>query len=168
MHTLSSASRTCMASSSAVECTATDGMPSSLQARNTRNAISPRFAIRILSNIAAALFRSRTHRTRRKNPAALARASKKRVLASLDDHQRLAELDRLPVLDQDLDDGPRARRRNLIHGFHRLDDQDRVTSTHAAADLDEGTRTRPGTHIGGPDHRRGDDARVLGKIDSFS
>ena len=55
-----------------------------------------------------------------------------------------------------------------IHGFHRLDDQDRVTSTHAAADLDEGTRTRLGTHIGGPDHRRGDDARVLGKIDSFS
>ena len=36
MHTLSSASRTCMASSSAVECTATEGMPSSLQARSTR------------------------------------------------------------------------------------------------------------------------------------
>ena len=62
MHTLSSASRTCMASSSAVECTATVGMPSSLQARSTRSAISPRFAIRILSNI------------------------------RLDDHQRLAEL----------------------------------------------------------------------------
>src|SRR6516162_1379520 len=53
MQTLSSASRTCMASSSAVECTATDGMPSSLHARSTRNAISPRFAIRILSNISA-------------------------------------------------------------------------------------------------------------------
>ena len=33
MQTLSSASRTCMASASAVECTATVGMPSSLQAR---------------------------------------------------------------------------------------------------------------------------------------
>ena len=51
MQTLSSASRTCMASASAVECTATEGMPSSLQARRTRSAISPRLAMRILSNI---------------------------------------------------------------------------------------------------------------------
>ena len=39
MQTLSSASRTCMASASAVECTATVGMPSSLHARKTRSAI---------------------------------------------------------------------------------------------------------------------------------
>jgi hypothetical protein len=45
------ASRTCMASASAVECTATVAMPSSLQARSTRSAISPRLAIRILSNM---------------------------------------------------------------------------------------------------------------------
>src|SRR5450432_383367 len=51
MHTLSSAKRTCMASASAVECTATVGMPSSWQARSTRSAISPRLAMRILSNI---------------------------------------------------------------------------------------------------------------------
>src|SRR5438270_346560 len=51
MQTLSSASRTCMASASAVECTATVAIPSSLQARSTRSAISPRLAIRILSNI---------------------------------------------------------------------------------------------------------------------
>jgi acetyl-CoA carboxylase biotin carboxyl carrier protein len=38
-------------SASAVECTATVGMPRSLQARSTRMAISPRLAIRILSNI---------------------------------------------------------------------------------------------------------------------
>src|SRR4029453_15210334 len=50
MHTLSSARRTCMASASAVECTATVEMPSSLHARRTRSAISPGLAIRILSN----------------------------------------------------------------------------------------------------------------------
>src|SRR5258705_1687689 len=54
MHTLSSARRTCMASASAVECTATVAMPSSLQARRMRRAISPRLAIRILSNIVTA------------------------------------------------------------------------------------------------------------------
>src|SRR5947209_4543372 len=106
-----------MASSSAVECTATDGMPSSLHARKTRNAISPRFAIRILSNIAAA-FRSYARRgARQKMAAAVALASKKQGLPSLDDHQRLAELHRLPVLDQNLDHRPRARRGNLVHGF---------------------------------------------------
>ncbi len=52
MHTLSSASRTCIASASAVECTATVAIPSSLQARSTRSAISPRLAIRIFSNMA--------------------------------------------------------------------------------------------------------------------
>ena len=52
MHTLSSASRTCMASASAVECTATVGIPISLQARRTLSAISPRLAISTLSNIA--------------------------------------------------------------------------------------------------------------------
>src|SRR5215467_11716740 len=135
MQTLSSASRTCMASSSAVECTATDGMPSSLHARSTRNAISPRFAIKILSNI------------------------------SLYDHQRLAELDRLAVLDQDLDHRARARGGNLVHGLHRLDDQQRVAGTHPAADLDERPRLRLGGDIGGADHGRGDHARVLGRIE---
>ena len=50
MQTLSSARRTCMAFSSAVECTATVDIPSSRQARRTRRAISPRLAIRTLSN----------------------------------------------------------------------------------------------------------------------
>ena len=53
MQTLSSAMRTCIASASAVECTATDLIPISRQARITRSAISPRLAIRILSNIGA-------------------------------------------------------------------------------------------------------------------
>ena len=53
MQTDSSASFTCMASRSAVECTATVWMPSSLAARRMRSAISPRFAMRILSNMTA-------------------------------------------------------------------------------------------------------------------
>src|SRR3569623_1515077 len=51
MHTDSSARRTCFRSRSAVECTATVLMPSSLQARQMRKAISPRLAMTILSNI---------------------------------------------------------------------------------------------------------------------
>src|SRR5436189_138349 len=83
----------------------TVGMPSSLHARSTRSAISPRLAIRIFSN-----------------------------MASFDDHERLAELDRLTVLDQDLDDSAGARRRDLVHRFHRLNDQDRVARVHARSD----------------------------------
>ena len=45
------------ASVSAVECTATDLIPISWQARITRSAISPRLAIRIFSNMGAALIR---------------------------------------------------------------------------------------------------------------
>src|ERR1700731_2707061 len=112
MQTLSSARRTCMASSSAVEWTATVRMPSSLQARSTRSAISPRLAIRILSNIGPLL----------------------------DDHHRLAVLDRLAVSDQNLNHRAGARRRDLIHRLHRFDDEQRLAGLHLAADLDEGPR----------------------------
>src|SRR5689334_23460212 len=98
MQTLSSASLTCMASESAVECTATVAMPSSLQALRTRKAISPRLAIRILSNIGL-----------------------------LDDHQRLVVFDRLLVLDQEGDNRAGARRGDVVEGLHGLDDQHAVT-----------------------------------------
>src|ERR1700749_1229420 len=124
MPTLSSARRTCIASASAVECTATVAMPSSLQARSTRSAISPRLAIRILSNIA--LF---------------------------DNHQRLAVLDGLPVLEQDLRHGAAARLRDLVHGLHRLDDQQRVPRLPGAADIDEGLGARLRRAERGADHR---------------
>src|SRR5215470_19134610 len=114
MHTLSSANRTCIASASAVECTATVGMPSSLQARSTRSAISPRLAIRSLSNISLPGWR--------------------RLL--LDDHKRLTELDWLAVFKQDLRHDAGARRRNLVHGFHRLDDEECFTDLDRAADVD--------------------------------
>src|SRR5262245_37040461 len=170
MQTLSSASRTCMASASAVECTATVGMPSSLHARNTRSAISPRLAIRIFSNMAWSWFVSRTRcstkcctadpgpfqarRLKRSQVcgapfrfAPRCAAPGTRLTGSFDDHERLAELDRLAVLDQDLDDGAGARRRDLIHGLHRLDDEQRLARAHARAHLDEWTRTRLGRPI---------------------
>src|SRR5258708_7393897 len=52
LHSDSSASRTCSESASAVEWIATVAMRISLQARLTRSAISPRFAISSFSNIA--------------------------------------------------------------------------------------------------------------------
>src|SRR3954447_773994 len=93
MQTLSSASRTHMADESASECTATVEMPISLHARWTRRAISPRLAMRILSNIAL-----------------------------LDDHEGLAELHRLGVAHEHVHDPAGARRWDRVHGLHRLDD----------------------------------------------
>src|SRR3569832_2953027 len=81
MHTDSSARRTCFKSRSAVECTATVLMPSSLQARQMRKAISPRLAMTILSNICCVHLK---------------------LIGSLfDDEQGLAVFHRLPVLHQD-------------------------------------------------------------------
>src|SRR4029079_16720070 len=105
METLSSARRTCMASASAVECTATVAMPSSLQARSTRRAISPPLAIRILSNIASRL-------------------------ALLDHRQRLAIFDRLAVLDEDGDDGAGAGGGGLVYGLHGFADGGRLGGRH--------------------------------------
>src|SRR5262245_29461955 len=92
MHTLSSASITYLASASASECTATVLMPISRQARWTRRAISPRFAMRIFSNT---LF---------------------------DQEQRLAILHRLAVLDQDRLDRAGDVAFDLVQQLHRLDD----------------------------------------------
>src|SRR5207253_3265006 len=112
MHTLSSASRTCMASASAVECTATVAMPSSLHARSTRSAISPRLAMRILSNMRAGrdleAANSEWRMANRKKNECGSSAIYYSPLATrhslfrhslFDDHQRLAELDGLAVLD---------------------------------------------------------------------
>src|SRR6185503_11312063 len=92
MQTDSSASRTCMESASAVECTATVEMPISLHARLTRRAISPRLAIRTFSNIA--LF---------------------------DPHQRFAVFHRLAVAYQDFHDAAGDRGRHRVHRLHRFD-----------------------------------------------
>src|SRR3954453_1014939 len=93
MQTLSSASRTCIAAASTVECTATVRMPISWQARWMRSAISPRLAIRTLPNFIA-----------------LARRDARSCAGSFDDQQRLAVFHRRPRLDQDAGDCARLRR----------------------------------------------------------
>src|SRR6187200_3276249 len=52
-------------------------------------------------------------------------------------HQRLAELDRLAVLDENLRYRARARRRNLVHRLHGFDDQERLSDRDLGADLDK-------------------------------
>src|SRR3954470_23860052 len=125
MHTLSSANLTHMAEESASECTATVEMPISLHARWTRSAISPRLAMRILSNMGLA-----------------------------DDRERLAELDGRAVLDQDLDDLAGLGRGHRVHGLHGLDDEQRLAGLHRVADLHEGGRAGVGLQVDGADHRR--------------
>src|SRR6187402_3443341 len=114
MHTDSSASATYLASRSASECTTTVLMPSSRHARCTRSAISPRLAIRILSNSLSG------------DGAAM--------WALLDHEQRLPELDRLSVLDEDRLDRARGVRLDLVHQLHRFDDAERVTLRDGVAD----------------------------------
>src|SRR6185503_15005474 len=115
MHTVSSARRTCIASASAVEWTATVRMPISWQARWIRNAISPRLAISSLWMF---------------------------TTASADDDERLIELDRLAVADKQLLDDPALRRGDRVHHLHRFDDQQGVAGLHCVADLHERVRSR--------------------------
>src|SRR6187200_1117346 len=98
-----------MASLSAVECTATVWMPISRQARWMRSAISPRLAIRTLSNIRGLL----------------------------NDHQGFAELHRPAVLDQDLLHRAGLGRLDRIERLHRLDDEQRLAGVDLVADVDE-------------------------------
>src|SRR6188472_1762006 len=93
MHTAWSANFTCSASASAVECTATDSRPSSLHARITRSAISPRLAIRTLRNI-----------------------------LRCDLEEGLPVLHRRAVLDEDAHDRAGNVGLDLVHQLHRLDD----------------------------------------------
>src|SRR6478735_12639305 len=101
-----SASRTCIAAVSAVECTATVPMPISCAARWMRSAISPRLAI------------------------------SRRVIGMMsgDHDQRLVELDRLRVLDQDLLHGAIGRGVDRVHHLHRLDDQQHLAGLDLVAD----------------------------------
>src|SRR3954449_6055973 len=101
MQTVSSARRTCIASESAVECTATVLIPISWHARWILSAISPRLAI-----------------------SSFWIFMELRSLA--DDHERLIELDRLGVGDHDLPDHSAGRRGDRVHHFHRFDDQQGV------------------------------------------
>src|SRR4029079_4275582 len=114
MQSVSSAKRTCSASASAVECTATVRMPISRQARITRSAISPRLAINTFLNTKGPL-------SERRQP-----------------DQPLPVLHVLPVLGQDLHDLAVGLGFDLVHQLHGLDDAHDLTLLHGLSDLDEG------------------------------
>src|SRR5215204_2948811 len=108
MQTVSSARRTCIASASAVECTATVLMPISWHARWMRSAISPRLAIRSFWIFIG-------------------------LPVSADHGQRLIELDRLAVADEQFLDHSALGRSDRVHHLHGLDDQQRVAGLHRVA-----------------------------------
>src|SRR6185295_3355353 len=128
MQTVSSASRTCMASASAVECTATVRMPISRQARWMRSAISPRLAMRTFSNMPAPCERHETLR---------------------DDQQDFAVFDRAGVAEEDFLDGAAVGGGDGVHHLHGLDDQEGLALRDLVADLHEGGGARLGGRIGG-------------------
>src|SRR5215467_13923246 len=107
MQTAWSASSTCSASRSAVENTATASMPSSWSARITRTAISPRFATSTRSNIVDALDGRRSE-------------------DGLELEQKLAVLDRLPVLRVDRVDHARVLGLQLVEELHRLENAEHL------------------------------------------
>src|SRR6218665_1896405 len=141
MHTDSSAKRTCNALASAVECTATVAMPSSRQARMTRRAISPRLAISTFLNTMSCL-RGALRRPRMSN--------------GLDAEQRLAELDRLTILHEDLRHATRHVGLDLVHQFHGFDDAEHLALLHHRAHLHEGRLVRGGRPVERPHERTGD------------
>src|SRR6185503_11498339 len=131
MHTDSSASATYFASRSASECTTTVLMPSSRHARWMRSAISPRLAIRTLSNSLSEPLRA----------------------MSSDEEQRLTEFDGLAVLGEDRLDRAARVGLDLVHQLHRLDDAKRVALRDAVADFDERRAARRRRTIERADHR---------------
>src|SRR5574338_945776 len=127
MQIASSAKRTWSDSASAVEWTATVAIPSSLQARSTRRAISPRLAMRTFLNM------------------------RPRPLARDDAEERLAELHRGRVLHVDLGHGAVHLGLDLVHELHRLDDAERLALLHLLADLHERGRVGRGGPVEGAD-----------------
>src|SRR5438477_6461729 len=124
MHTAWSARRTCIASLSAVEYTATASTPSSCSARITRMAISPRFATRTRVNISEAPLQ------RVERPA----------VDRLELEQQLSVLDRLGVLDVDLANDRLQVRLHLVHQLHRLENAQPLPHRDCIALRDERLR----------------------------
>src|SRR5690606_537578 len=104
-----SAKRTCIASASAVEWTATVSIPISCAARWMRRAISPRLAI----------------------------SRRVMVIVSGNNHQRLVELDRLGIGNQNLAHGAVGGGGDRVHHLHRLHDHQCIAGAHPVADLHE-------------------------------
>ena len=108
-------------------------MPSSLHARSTRSAISPRLAISILSNMEV---RQQLHSMiNQGSPYSTGWPSSTRIWMTLPER------------------GAGIR----IHRFHRFDDDQCIAGFHLAADFDEGPRAGRRAEIDGANHRRRDE-----------
>src|SRR5438552_10530054 len=116
MQTSSSAYRTCSASRSASEWTATVLSPISLHARMIRRAISPRLAMRTLEIM---------------EPASALRFHRKEFLTVLD---------RLPVLRVDPDHDAVDVGLDLVHQLHRFNDAEHLSLGDVVAHVDEDLR----------------------------
>src|SRR3972149_3675956 len=127
----SSASRTGSDPASACEWATTVRMPISRQVRRMRSAISPRLAMRILWNMAFSA-----------------------LLAGLHEEERLAALDGLGVLDEDLQDAARHLGLDLVHELHRLDDAEGLPLLDRVALADEWCRLGARGPVEGADHGR--------------
>src|SRR5579863_2054580 len=158
MQSFSSAKRTCSASASAVEWTATERSPISRQARMTRSAISPRFAMRTFLNmgtrgeLAAPPAKSLVERS----PPSLTR-SRLHLLRLGHADEVLAVLDVLAVPHQDLFHLAVRFGLDLVHQLHRLDDADHLPLAHGLAELDEGGGLGRGRAVEGTDEGRADE-----------
>src|ERR1700716_1811330 len=93
-------------------------MPSSLQARMMRSAISPRFAIRTFSNMEGG------------------------ATFSTDPKKHLPELHRLAVLGHDFGDYSAGFRFDFIHHFHRLDNANHAVFGNRFTNIDKWRRIR--------------------------
>src|SRR5690625_7445821 len=94
-------------------------MPSSLQARRMRSAISARLAMTTLSSMKRFL-------------------AERRRGGSDDGKQRLVELHRLGIVDENGFDDPTLVGLDLVHHLHGLDDADHVALLDVLADFHKG------------------------------
>src|SRR5213082_1545677 len=110
-----------------------------------RSAISPRLAISIFSNMRNIEWRAVSAptrlRLRLRLPPPLAGegggGDMARIRRSLDQHQRRAVFDGRRVFDKNAREAARARRADLVHDLHRLDDQQGLTLADCIADTRE-------------------------------
>src|SRR4030095_1512973 len=72
----------------------------------------------------------------------------------VDQEQRLTELDRVRVLDEDLDDPPGHLRFDLVHELHRFEDAEDLSFLDEIADAHVRLRGRRRGAVEGADHRR--------------
>src|SRR6266404_1179124 len=141
MHADSSAKRTCSESRSTSLCTATVRIPISLHVQIIRQAISPRFAIRILRKRRGPFIFKIEKSNVQSQPSRWTLYLGHR-LTLLNSEEWLTVFDRLSVLDVNLDDFTGSLGLNFVHQLHRFDDADDCRDFNLAADANEAVRGR--------------------------